>query len=274
MLINWFTVGAQIVNFIVLVVLLKIFLYDRIISAMDSREENIRSRLEEAEKKKDEADSRLEEYQKKKDQLEKQRQETLSQAKSDAEERKKELIRKVKAESDGLRKKWLESIEKDKQAFLNRLRHMSGRQVFAVAEKALTVLMDADLEKELIRSFESRLAAASDERLDKMAAVAQKNGLKILSGFNLSSSDRGNMTRKIHEILHKDITVDYETDPDLSLDIALKTTGYRFSWGINDFLDRLEQSVKEALEAATGSHRTKESQTEKTSGETDNDEKQ
>ncbi len=274
MLINWFTVGAQIVNFLILVVLLKIFLYDRIISAMDSREENIRSRLEEAEKQKSEADSRLREYQEKKEQLEQERKETLSRAKTEAEERKKELMHRFKAESEKQRKKWRESVEKDKQEFLNRLRHMTNRQVYAVAEKTLTVLMDADLEKELVRTFQNRLAAAKGDRLDQMAAAAEKEGLTIFSGFEMASADRSSMTRKIHELLGEDISVDYETDTDLSLDIKLKTAGYRFSWGINDYLDRLEASVKDALEEAGGRPDTDETQTDETSGEADHDGKQ
>jgi hypothetical protein len=43
-LINWFTVIAQIVNFLILVVLLKYLLYDRIIKAMDERRQRKRNR--------------------------------------------------------------------------------------------------------------------------------------------------------------------------------------------------------------------------------------
>ena len=48
MQIDWFTVVAQIVNFLTLVGLLKKFLYGPIIRAMDDRERRIASRLEEA----------------------------------------------------------------------------------------------------------------------------------------------------------------------------------------------------------------------------------
>ena len=48
MQIDWFTVVAQIVNFLILVWLLKKFLYGPIIRAMDDRERRIASRLEEA----------------------------------------------------------------------------------------------------------------------------------------------------------------------------------------------------------------------------------
>ena len=48
MLIDWFTVVAQIVNFLVLVALMKYFLYERIVRTIDEREKHIAKRLAEA----------------------------------------------------------------------------------------------------------------------------------------------------------------------------------------------------------------------------------
>ena len=50
MLIDWFTVGAQVLNFLVLVWLLKRFLYKPVLDAIDAREKGIASRLAEAKK--------------------------------------------------------------------------------------------------------------------------------------------------------------------------------------------------------------------------------
>ncbi len=48
MAIDWITVSAQIVNFLILVWLLKHFLYQPIIRAMDRREQRVSERLNEA----------------------------------------------------------------------------------------------------------------------------------------------------------------------------------------------------------------------------------
>ena len=55
MLINWFTVVAQAVNFLILVWLLKRFLYSHVLHAIDEREKGIANQLAEAEAKKAEA---------------------------------------------------------------------------------------------------------------------------------------------------------------------------------------------------------------------------
>ena len=46
MSVNWFTVAAQIVNFLILVWLLKKFLYKPVLTAMDKRQKKVRAELE------------------------------------------------------------------------------------------------------------------------------------------------------------------------------------------------------------------------------------
>ena len=52
MLIDWFTVIAQVINFLILVWLLKRFLYQPIVSAIDARERRIATELANADAKK------------------------------------------------------------------------------------------------------------------------------------------------------------------------------------------------------------------------------
>ena len=85
MLIDWFTVVAQIVNFLILVGLLKYFLYGRIIRAMDQREERIAARLAEAQQREQEAKEERQHYQARKEELEKQKGGILAQAREEAD---------------------------------------------------------------------------------------------------------------------------------------------------------------------------------------------
>ena len=56
MLIDWFTVGAQLLNFLILVALLKRFLYRPILDAIDAREQRIAGELAQADAAKAEAE--------------------------------------------------------------------------------------------------------------------------------------------------------------------------------------------------------------------------
>ncbi|MEO5958542.1 MAG: F0F1 ATP synthase subunit B, partial [Opitutaceae bacterium] len=65
MLIDWFTVGAQVLNFLILVWLMKRFLYKPILNAIDAREKKISAELADAESKRAEAMKDRDEFQQK-----------------------------------------------------------------------------------------------------------------------------------------------------------------------------------------------------------------
>ena len=66
MQINWFTVIAQILNFLILVWLLKRFLYKPILNAIDEREKKIASQLKDADNRESMAKKEQDEFMKKK----------------------------------------------------------------------------------------------------------------------------------------------------------------------------------------------------------------
>ena len=73
MLIDWFTVSAQVVNFLILVWLLKRFLYKPILHAIDAREKRIAAELADADAKMSEAQQERDEFQHKNEAFDQQR---------------------------------------------------------------------------------------------------------------------------------------------------------------------------------------------------------
>ncbi|MFP4072257.1 MAG: hypothetical protein ACLFTB_09415, partial [Desulfovibrionales bacterium] len=80
MLIDWVTVGAQIVNFLILVWLLKKFLYGPIIRAMQKREEGIRQEMEQARQSREEAEQRAQKLEQERKELDRSREELMREA--------------------------------------------------------------------------------------------------------------------------------------------------------------------------------------------------
>lgn len=253
MLIDWFTVVAQIVNFLILMALLKIFLYDRIVRAMDEREERIRSRLQEAEQRKEEAAREQEEFRDKNRELEERRQELLTQAKEEAAGKRKELIQQARKEVEGLKKRWQDGIQRGKQGFLHDLRRLASQQVYGVARRSLRDLADADIQEHIVDVFLRRLKGMKHEEKKRMADLLEKskNQMVVRSAFELSSAARQKVTRALHEHIAHEVNVSYQTVPDLVLGVELKVGGGKLAWSLVDYLDDLEERVSEALEAET-----------------------
>ena len=78
--IDWFTVVAQAINFLILVWLLKRFLYKPILHAIDEREKGIAAQLAEAEAKKAEAQKERDDFQHKNEAFDQERAALLKKA--------------------------------------------------------------------------------------------------------------------------------------------------------------------------------------------------
>ncbi len=250
MLIDWFTVVAQIINFLLLIGLLKYFLYDRIIRAMEEREEKIRARLEEAENKKQEAESEAVEYRRKQQEIESKRSDMLSQAREEAEERREELTRNARQEAENLRYKWMQALQRGKTSFLREIRQLAGKEVYDVSRRALKDLAHASLEEQIIEVFLERFREMGKEELKDLSKIVQKAGssVRIRSAFEIPARLRRRITTALREALGDHTEVEYDTDPDMIPGIKLNIHGRKVSWSLEDYLDTLEKKTRDLLD--------------------------
>ena len=105
MLIDWFTVAAQVINFLILVWLLKRFLYKPVLNAIDEREKRIAAQLQDAEKKKAEALKEQADFQHKNEDIDHQRAALLADATNAAKTEREKLIAAARQDSEALRTK-------------------------------------------------------------------------------------------------------------------------------------------------------------------------
>src|ERR1035437_2718162 len=92
MLIDWFTVAAQAVTFLILVWLMKRFLYKPILHAIDEREKRIATELANADAKKAEAQKEHDEFERKNAEFDQQRAALLSKATDEAKAERQRLL--------------------------------------------------------------------------------------------------------------------------------------------------------------------------------------
>src|ERR1700733_3394614 len=103
MLIDWFTVGAQALNFLVLVWLLKHFLYKPIRDAIDAREKGIAAKLADADAKTKEAQKQHDDFEGKNKAFDEQRAALMSKAGDEAKTEHDRLIGEAHTEAESLR---------------------------------------------------------------------------------------------------------------------------------------------------------------------------
>jgi len=112
MLIDWFTVGAQALNFLILVWLMKRFLYKPVLRAINEREKRIAAELASADTKKVEAQKESDEFKHKNEELDQQRAALLSKATDEAKAEGQRLLDEARKAAAALSLKTSGSAEK------------------------------------------------------------------------------------------------------------------------------------------------------------------
>jgi F-type H+-transporting ATPase subunit b len=244
--IDWFTLAAQVLNFVILVFLLKRFLYRPVLDTIARREEGIRSRLEEARLREEAAAAESARLRREWEQLDATRADLLREAEREADERRRELAEEVRGHARKVREDWRAALLQQRTAFLQDLRRRVGQETFRLAARVVRDLGDAELEDRVIRVFLARLQGLPAEERAKFVDALERSGgrIGIKSAFPLGPERREELegavrswTGSIAPHFH------FEQDPELALGIEMRAGDRILGWSLRSYLEELEADV-------------------------------
>lgn len=250
MLIDWFTLLAQALNFLILVWLLKRFLYKPILHALDEREKRIAAELADARAQKAEARNERDEFQRKNDAFDQERAALLSKATEEAKAERRRLLEEARDAAGALSLKHQETLRNETHASHQAISRRVRQEVFAIARKMMTDLAETSLEERLADIFTRRLRQLAADQKTVLAEALNTASAPVLvrSAFDLPAEHRASIQKAINETFSSEISVHFKTEPDLISGIELITNGQKVAWSISDHLGSLEKGVDELLQ--------------------------
>ena len=249
MLIDWFTVGAQALNFLILVWLMKHFLYKPILNAIAAREKKIAAELADASAKKAEAQKDRDDFQHKNGEFDKQRTDLLARATDEAKAERQRLLDEARKAADALSAKRQETLKNDAKTLNQSIARRAQEEVFAITRKVLTDLASTSLEARMSDVFTRRLRELDGKAKESLGS-ALRSALEpalVRSAFDLPEDQRSAIQTAINETFSMDCLLRYETDPEVVSGIELTANGQKVAWSIADYLTSLEKGVAELL---------------------------
>ena len=249
MQINGFTVIAQIINFLVLVWMLKKFLYQPVLDAIDEREKTISSRLKQAEDLKQQAIKQNEELKEKNAAFNQEKTELMNQAVIAVEAQRIKLLKQASDEADAFLRKQ-DQIREDSQENLNKQISVKTRQgVLDIAKKTLTDLASASLEQQTIDVFLSRLGQLSEEEQTSFKSnfKAGSEPMLVESAFELPLKQQSEIKDVVGKILSAKPVFRFEINPQWITGIVLTANGYQLAWNVSAYLKSMEVSISELV---------------------------
>lgn len=247
--IDWLTVAAQIVNFLVLVWLLKRFLYGPIMQAVDEREARITGSLEKAELARSEAADEAARYRKKLTELADNRENMLKTAAEEARLMRVALEEQGRTQVHAEREEWLRALADEKASFLVDVRERVLRTFISLARQGLADLADADLQDQVVGRFLKELRRLDDAELAKLKKVIDNRDDKIVvrTAFSLSRDQRDRLILEIHQVLDQDIDITFDDAPELICGIEIRAAGQLLRWSLDGLMENVEVDIANAI---------------------------
>ena len=243
--INWFTVIAQIVNFLILVWLLKRFLYKPVLKAIDDRERKIAAQLKDAAVKKASAQQEEDLFRQKNETFDKERAAKMNGLLEETNSEKLRLFEEVRNESNKLRLKYEDSLKQQERQMTEMFKRKTRDEVFAIAGKTLGDLANVNLEEQTVNAFIKKIQGLGDEDRSnfKKAFDGNDKTITIKSAFELSPSSKSELEKAIGRITGQQNEFHYRSSPELISGIEIDTTSYQLSWNIESYLDALNNNI-------------------------------
>lgn len=275
MLIDGFTVAAQVVNFLILVWLLKRFLYRPILNAIDEREKRIAAQAALAAAERAKAETERSTYEARNRDLGAEREQILAAARKTANDERIALLQQARTESAQLRERLTAELVEQHEEMTRAIGMQLENEVFETTRRLITDLSDRSLEEAILNVFVRRLRSLGTEDRERLrrslsggaadtSAAGAKNStppicrssrgaVTLRTAFELSSAQRVTVEAALEQIAPSAESLRYEHAPDLIAGIELVADGHCLSWSMETYLRALRQRVDLALKSVAES---------------------
>ncbi len=151
------TMVIQIINFLVLLFILKKFAYKPLLEMMEARRNKIKSDLDSAEQSKASAEAMRVEYEKQLAQIKQDAQAILDKASKTANEMRDEILVQARSEQERMLALAREQIAREQQKAIEELRDQVASISLMVAQRVVAQSMDSEKDRAIIEDVLAKL---------------------------------------------------------------------------------------------------------------------
>ena len=243
MLIDWPTTFFQIVNFLVLIFILKRFLYAPILRAMEEREKRIATAITRAREAEEEANQLTLNLKREKQTLDDAKGDLMEKAKEEVNEWREKALNVAKGDVDSQKTIWMDGLSRDRHAFLANLKKNIAQQVILIGEKVLQDLASDDLERQIVRVFL--------KKVDRANAMKEPEDISteilIKSGFVLKDDISTELRSQLAVFFPKALNFRFEVDRGIGVGIQVMANNLKIGWNLKEYLGGLEKEILQEL---------------------------
>ena len=257
--INWSTVFFQIINFLIIVWILKKYLFTPVLSSMDKREALIQKRLHDAEKSKKDAEAEQKRLEAKIAELDADKASILADAYKKADAEYATMLKTFNAEMAGKRKAFEEQIITEREFLRSSIAELAGTSIVSTVKQALSDLANTDIQSAILTGFLENLSSGKVDKIKDFKRYYEKGTpITVRTSFTLDAKDKKNITGAIEKALGAKLkTLDFVIDKDIICGIEISCPPILISYGMNTYISALAQNIDDGLANITKTEKKK-----------------
>jgi len=244
-LIDWFTVAAQGINFLILLLVLKKFLYGPITRAMAAREAKIAGRLVDAATALAQARRQAAALDAERAQLAAEKQRLLAAASEEVRQWRETAVSEARQAVDASRRQWVTGLAEEREQFARRLRRRVAGEVIALGRRVFRDLADNGLEARAVSTFLAKARAARD-RLPPEASAGGRP-LVVETGFAAENGTRRQLADGLAALFPEVGAAEIAVRPELGFGLRLTLGQWQVEWNLDWYLREFEAALGATL---------------------------
>jgi F-type H+-transporting ATPase subunit b len=242
---DWSTFALEVVNFLILVWLLKRFLYRPVLSMVEKRREAVQKRLQDAQQAREEARELQAQYEARGDQWERelaQRRRTLEE---ELEATRRKQLDALDAEIASERKRRLARLEREEASRQQSMEIKAAGQAATFAARLLRRLSGPDLDRHIVAAVIKDLGSLnSDARRAITAALEAGEEVTVASASDLPDADRGRLQQAFAAFGTTAPKMHYITEPDLLGGLRIRIDAWELDASLDGELRTFAESSR------------------------------
>lgn len=248
--IDWLTTAAQLVNFFVLVWLLRRFLFRPVSQAIETRRAELADALAEAAARERSAEETRAALETEREALAASAAERLATAEAEAERHAARLRATAEAAADRARADLAAALEDERRSARAVLQAEAGRAGIEIARRVLADLADETLEGLLVRRLADRLAAEAALTLptggDPVDATLTTRWAR--TGDEAALAER--LNAELSRVLGRPTALRLRSEPDAAVGAVLEVAGLHAAWTLDGHIDRIAERFARTCDGA------------------------
>jgi len=224
MALDWSTFLLEVVNFLILVWILKRFLYAPVKAAIVRRQKRVESVLADAGDRRAEADRMRAEYETRQHNWERERTEARRELEQEVAAERARRVEEIEQEIAHRRERAETLDQRRRQETEQRAQEEALVLAAQFGAKLLSRVADQDLETRLVEMVLEDMASLRDEHRQALAAAVREgaSGVRICSAYPLGDSQRAALEAALSKTVNAQVSCEFEEDADLIAGVRIE----------------------------------------------------